>query len=195
MAYTVDDKFIIKRADVETIVREVCVSYAHLRRSFLTAYSYLNKQLDDGDLASAVCSLMETFALPSNFCTRVRYNAKGLSPAAVAAMEMDFTRNNHPLSGTLLFVESKTAVIQTPRYRLIHVIAHELAHARMFLDKHPRRTSEFGTDVLALMVTGDAKGLPEHMQTLTGFYGYIRPDLNQAVFRALRQHSEKIYLP
>ena len=72
MAYTVDDKFIIKRADVETIVREVCVSYAHLRRSFLTAYSYLNKQLDDGDLASAVCSLMETFALPSNFCTRVR---------------------------------------------------------------------------------------------------------------------------
>ncbi len=43
MAYTVDDKFIIKRADVETIVREVCVSYAHLRRSFLTAYSYLNK--------------------------------------------------------------------------------------------------------------------------------------------------------
>ena len=190
-----DDKLSIQESDVEKIVRKICVSYAHLRRSFLSSYAQVNKELDQGNVTAAVEILIRVFKFPVGFCKRIGFNTKGLPETAVASMLLQSVGNkSRPFSGTLLFVQDKQTVIKVPRYRLIHIIAHEFSHARLFLDLHELCESEFATDTLALLVTGDADGFAKNMQSLEGVYGYIRPDLYPALFRAMKKYSEVVYL-
>lgn len=192
---TINDSQTIRACEVEEIVRKLCVSYAHLRRVFFSHYSCINQQLNEGDVTGAVKTLIDVYKLPQGFTRRVGFRVRGLPNEALAVMRMDLKFPEMvPVCADLLFRYPKEEVLAMPRYRLIHIIAHELTHARMFLDQHALAHSEFATDVVALMVTGDAKGHCENMSHFLGYYGYIRSDLYDEVFRCLGSYAERMYL-
>jgi len=77
---------------------------------------------------------------------------------------------------------------------ILHIIAHELAHARMAIDAHKLRHSEFATDVLALLVTGTSKGYNEFMTSTFVQHGYIRRELLGEIYHCLSKYSDTIYM-
>ena len=190
-----NDRHSMKLEDVEGVVRKLCVSYALVRRSFIKNESNINQMLDNGDLTQAVSALGKVFHLPPAFRKRVGYNAKKIGPNALAAMHMKVHRfYGVPVSGHMLFLESKEVALRQPRYRLLHMIAHELSHARMYLDRHELATSEFATDLLAMLVMGNASDFRTYLNPLGAEYGYVRPSLYDEVFKSMEKYYDKIYL-
>jgi len=188
----INDSNNIQKKDVELIVRKLCVSYSQIRRSFRKSEAQINHVLDKGDPTTAIQLLADTYHLPDGFVQRVGYSAKINSLAALQS-EFDFVRNR-VIKCTVYFQDSRTGVLTMPRYRFIHMVAHELSHARMQKDMHSLRTSEFATDVLAILATGDSKGYTTSMLDDHIEYGYIRRDLLNELFRCLGLYAERIYL-
>jgi hypothetical protein len=178
---------------VELIVRELSVSYSQVRRSFIKQKQDIDNALDNGDLTESVRLLGKVYNLPNGFVQRVGYSAKIKSPAI---LQSDFDAvGQRFLRCTVYFRDSRAELLNIPRYRLLHMAAHELAHARMQKDMHPLRTSEFATDVLAVLVMGSSNGYLTHMIDERMRLGYIRHDLLDEVFRCLGQYAESMYLP
>lgn len=188
----VNDTDTIKKSDIEGIVRRLCVAYAHLRRSFRKNEVHISNIIKNGDLTGAIQLLAEIYQLPNGFIERVGYSAKIDSPAALQS-EIDIFRGK-VVKCTVYFQDSRTTLLSIPRYRFLHMTAHELAHARMQKDGHRFKTSEFATDILALVVMGDSKGYTSSMLDDHVRYGYIRRDLLEEVFRCLGLYAERIYL-
>ena len=193
--YAINDREMVTEKQAKIMTRKICVSYAQVRRSFMRKQTEINKLIDQSDVTGAIKLTIDAYQLPKQFSKRVGYSAKSLPTTAVAAMQLK-TRigTTRPIAGTLLFARSKSDVIAMPRYRLIHVIAHELAHARLNLDDHELMRSEFAVDVLALLVSGNAHEFSDNMKDSVSEYGYIRPDLHCTVFATLHRHAENIYL-
>ncbi len=188
----VNDSASIEHKDVEAIVRKLCVSYADVRRSFLQRSSKITKAIETNDVTEAVRLMVKVYRLPPKFLRRVGYSAKMQPPAALHT-QFDPIRQQ-PLSGVMYFQASKQSLGKEPTYRLVHIIAHELAHARMQFDRHSLKRSEFATDVLAVLVSGDSAGYQNAMVRSDVQYGYIRRDLLQEVFRCLNRYSAAVYL-
>ena len=189
-----NDTFTIKHDSVESYVRLLCVSYSDIRRSYLRNAPDINRTLDAGDVTSAIKQMVRVYKLPSGLVRRVGYSARIQYPAA---MHIEFTVDLSCITScTLLFRESQKSLLSLSRYELLHIVGHELAHARMYHDKHQFHQSEFATDILALLVTGDSRGYRKnmvrdfiHMQS-----GYLRQDLLPELFRCLDMYAERIYL-
>lgn len=188
----VNDSESVKKNEVETIVRKLSVSYSHIRRSFRKKEKDINLALDNSNVTAAIQILAQVYRLPSGFVKRVGYSAKIKSPAALNS-QFDFVRNR-VIECTVYFQDSKAGLLRIPRYRFLHMTAHELAHARMQRDIHPLHTSEFATDVLALLATGDSKGYTDAMVNDYIQYGYIRRELLDELFRCLNMYADRIYL-
>lgn len=188
----VDDTDTIRKSDVEKIVRRLCVSYSHIRRSFRKSEGLISDTLAKGDLTTAIQLLAESYQLPNGFVERVGYSAKITAPAALQSQFNSFS--GKVIKCTVYFQDSRTRLLSMPRYRFLHMTAHELAHARMQKDCHPLRTSEFATDILALLVTGDSKGYTSNMLDDYVQYGYIRRELLEEVFRCLGLYADSIYM-
>jgi len=194
-----DDTFEIKKPEVETIVRKLSVTYNRFRFSFLKMEKAVDAALDAGDVTLAINVIIKVYQLPKDLIPKVGYSAK-ISSIAMLVTETDVIWNlasgsfNSKVRCKLLLRASKCELLGEPRYRLKHIIGHELSHARMAIDGYVYRDSEFVTDVLALLVTGNYKGYADHLVTATGQYGYIRSDIRGEVFRCLALYSERIYL-
>lgn len=187
-----DDSLSIKRNEVEAIVRKLSVSYSHIRRSFRKREQEINTTLDSGDITAAIQLLAEVYRLPKRFVKRVGYSATIRSPATLHS-QLDLVCNR-VIECTVYFQDSKAELLRMPRYHFLHMTAHELAHARMQLDAHPLHISEFATDVLALLATGDSKGYIDTMVNDYIQYGYIRRDLLNETFHYLSMYADRIYL-
>jgi hypothetical protein len=192
MFKVVNDSATVLRKDVGTIVRELCVSYSDLRRSFSSSRHEIEAAIDAGEVTEAVKLMVKVYRLPPRFLQRIGYSAKINGEAALHTMidPIQFK----PVRGVMYFRFSRAKLSTEPSYRLMHMIAHELTHARMRFDMHPHMLSEFATDVVALLVTGDSAGYQKAMICSTGQYGYIRPDLHHEVFRCLNDYSDAVYL-
>lgn len=188
----VDDSQSITRDQVEGIVRTLCVSYAHVRRSFIANHTVIERALDDGDTTQVVQLVADVFKLPKKYLKRIGYSANMPHPAMMETEEELFT--GRPVSGTLYFQQSKVDLLKMPSYRLLHIIAHELTHARMTIDKHKLRRSEFAVDVTALLVSGNSKEYGTSMLSPFVQYGYIRRELLDEIYRCLSKYSPVIYL-
>jgi hypothetical protein len=188
----VNDTYEIHKSDVEMIVRRICVSYSHIRRSFRKSERLISDTLANGDVTTAIQLLSENYLLPNGFVERVGYSAKITAPAALHSQFN--SSSGRVIKCTVYFQDSRTALLSMPRYRFLHITAHELAHARMQKDNHPLRTSEFATDILALLVTGDSKGYTSNMLDDYVQYGYIRRELLEEVFRCLGLYADSVYL-
>lgn len=182
----------IRKNDVEKIVRKLCVSYSHIRQSFIRSERFISDTLEKGDLTGAIQLLSEIYQLPNGFVQRVGYSAK-IDCRATLQSEFD-SHSGKTIRCTVYFQDSRTGLLDMPRYRFLHMTAHELAHAKMRKDTHPLRTSEFATDILALLVTGDSKGYAASMLDDEIQFGYIRRDLLEEVFRCMNLYAERIYL-
>lgn len=189
VSFGVNDMHLITYQQVPDIVRPLCVSYARLRPRFLTSESRIKRELDNGDLDGAVQLLLDVFDIPDQLFQKIGYNAAHLPAHTLAAIRMYHTASDDRLvCANLIFSKSKAQVLQTPRRQLIQTLAHELAHARMYHDRHVLRESEFATDVLALLVTGSAGDYDPI------YAGYIRKGLYQTVLRSLHTYGEVVYL-
>jgi len=188
----VDDSDSVTSDQVERIVRTLCVSYSHVRRSFVRNHGAVNVALKEGDVNEAVLLLARCYRLPGGFLKRIGYSAKMSAPAALQTRVDFFTKR--PLSSTLYFQQSKEELCRMPHYMILHIIAHELAHARMAIDAHKLRHSEFATDVLALLVTGTSKGYNEFMTSTFVQHGYIRRELLGEIYHCLSKYSDTIYM-
>jgi len=194
-SFAIDDRNTITEKQAMVMTLDICVSYAWIRKVFMCKQTEINELIDSGDLTGAIKLIIGLYRLPNQFIKRVGYSAKSLPITATAAMQLETpVGSTRPIAGTLLFTASKPDVTSIPRYRLLHVITHELAHARMNLDDHKLRHSEFATDVLALLVSGNAQDFSDQMNDVFMEYGYIRPDLYRTVFATLHRHAENIYL-
>ena len=187
-----DDSGSIKKEEVETIVRELSVSYSHIRRSFQESIHRIDAYLDAGDVTSAIQLFARTYSLPRGYVKRVGYSAKIDSPAALI-FQFDLLKHR-VVKCTVYFQDSKTDLLKLPRYRFLHMVAHELAHARMALDLHSLRLSEFATDVLAVLTTGNSREYTKTMFADHIQYGYIRADILDELFRCLNLYAERIYI-
>lgn len=194
------DRDHIHTKQVAGIVRDLCVSYSLLRRSFLQRLTEIDHKLEGGDITGLIREMIHIYNLPHRFIKQVGYNAKISAPAM---LQMEFVGSNQrPQSSTLYFRSAQKALTTEKRYLLLHMIAHELAHARLHLDVHTHRLSEFTTDVLALLVTGDADSFSATMQAVrvSGHslrieeHGYIRPELQPEVYRCLQRYVDTVYL-
>ncbi|MEX0917526.1 MAG: hypothetical protein WDZ93_00025 [Candidatus Paceibacterota bacterium] len=188
----INDRDSIQKSGVEAIVRKLCVSYSHIRRSFQKNEESINSALDKGDVTRAVQLLAQTYRLPGKFVRRVGYSAKINSPAALQS-QLSIT-HGQVLECDIFFQDSKAGLLNIPRYRLLHMTAHELSHARMQKDAHPLHVSEFATDVLALLVTGYSKGYVDTMVSDYIHYGYIRSELLNELFRCLGLYADRVYI-
>jgi len=192
----VNDKNSIVECDVDKIVRHLCVSYAQIRIEFARNIRLINLALDQNDVTTVIKIMRRVFDLPSGFVKKVGYSAK---IEAIAMLRIEY----HPVSGlplqsTMYFQKSCVELCKMPRYRLLHVIGHELSHARMHIDNHKYRPSEFATDVLSLIATGSSVDYVKHMREQTADYileyGYIRTDLFDALFCSLDKYASVAYL-
>jgi len=192
----VNDSETIQKNEVDAIVRKLCVSYSGIRRMFSLRESAINLALDEQKVTEAIRYMVKVYGLSTEFVKRVGYSASIPSPAA---LQMEFLGiNPKPVRGTMFFQQARISLCDMPRYRLLHIIAHELAHARMYYDMHELSKSEFATDVLALLATGNAREYSENMHAETSYYveqhGYIRHELHEEVFRCLAKYAPAIYL-
>ena len=188
----VDDSDFVSYEQVEGIVRSLCVSYAHVRRSFLQNQNTITAALKAGEVKEAVLLLSAGYRLPRSILKGIGYSKK---MSAIASLNMEVeTFSGRLLRSTMYFQQSKVDLCEMPQYRLLHIIAHELAHARMHIDRHKLQRSEFATDVLALLVTGNSKGYDEAMIEPFARYGYIRSELLDEVYRCLAKHADVIYM-
>ncbi len=192
----VDDSKTIQRDEVDAIVRKLCVSYSSIRRSFFLSETTINLALDEKKVTKAVDCMAKVYGFNTEFVKRVGYSA---SIQSFAAFHLKYIGMNPvPVQGTILFQQSRISLCGMPRYSLLHIIAHELAHGRMYCDLHELSTSEFATDVLALLVAGNARGFSKNMYIANpchfARYGYIRPELHEEVFRCLAKYAPVIYL-
>lgn len=194
------DRDTIKSTEVEAIVRALCISYSLQRRSFQAKFSQIENTLVNGEVTKVIKVMSQVFRLPEQFIKRVGYAASIQNPSMIR-ME-SFGVNRPPYQAELYFSSSRPELAKNNQYLTLHMIAHELSHARLYLDRHPLRFSEFATDVLALLVVGEARGFSSSMSIRTfgpnGFeaeeIGYIREDIQPEVFRCLGRFSETIYL-
>lgn len=187
-----DDRDIVKLTEVEEIVRILCVSYSHIRRSFIQNENEINTLLKDGDVNKVIGILIRVYGLPKGFIKRIGYSAKIDAAAALQLKVEIFT--GKPLGGTVYFKYSQSDLCKISPYLVLHMMAHELAHARMAIDCHKLQYSEFATDILALLATGNSKGYDKHMTSPFVQYGYIRTDLLDELYRHLARYLEIIYL-
>ncbi len=192
LKFAVNDMSIIRVEDVEKIVRNLCVTYHWIRRSFKNNEAKINHLCDNGSISAAIQLMTKVFGLPDGFVRRVGYSANINSPAMLST-EIDML-TNRPIACTVLLQSSKTDLQKMCRYLVLHMLAHELAHARMRLDRYYMQKSEFATDVLAVLVTGSSKGYSEAMIDEAVQWGYIRRELLPEVFRCLALYAERIYL-
>ncbi len=192
----INDAHTMKPSQVDDLVREIAIPYSALRATFTRKYAEITDDLDHDDVVACIDRLITIFQLPKGFCQRVGFSAKQLVDGAAAGMLIRSSYlTGKPLEGTLVFRDSKTTLLrETPRYRLIHMIAHELAHVRLQLDAHPWEQSEFATDVLALLATGNAEGFMRHMYVPAGQYGYIRKELVPLVLKAMHRYADILYV-
>lgn len=188
----VDDSDTMKKGDVEAVVRKLCVSYHLLRRSFKSKELKINDLVNKGEVTEAIQLMANVFKLPQGFVKRVGYSAKIFSPAALHSNFELFT--TRLIDCTVYFRSSKAEMQRMCRYLMLHMVAHELAHARMRKDVHSFRTSEFATDVLAVLVIGSSKSYTEAMVNDYVQHGYIRRELLPEVFRCLNLYADNIYL-
>lgn len=188
----IDDSESVTHDQVEGIVRALCVSYSHVRRSFFKKHTVILSALNDGDVTEVVLLVAECYDLPKGYLKRIGYSAKMPDPAMMETERELFTGKH--LGGTLYFQQSKVDLCKMPRYRLLHIIAHELTHARMAIDAHKLKRSEFAVDVTALLVAGNSKGYNESMTSPFVQYGYIRRELLDEIYRCLAKYSPVIYL-
>ncbi len=188
----VDDSATIRSGDVEAVVRKLCVSYHFARRSFNKYERKINTLIDSGDVTGAIQLMTNVYRLPSGFVRRVGYSAKIPAPAALNTKTALFT--DDAITSTVYFRSSKADLQKMSRYLFLHMVGHELAHARMNRDKHVLSQSEFATDVLAVLVTGNSRGYTEAMVSDTVRFGYIRRELLPEVFRCLGLYADRIYL-
>ncbi len=195
-----NDRDTIRENQVEGIVRDICVSYSLLRRSFLKRFAYIDAKLSQGDISAVVTEMISIYKVPKGFIKRIGYAAKIDSPAMLQMVRLNYAER--PQSAELFFQASKEGLTRENHYLVLHMIAHELAHARLYLDGHRHRHSEFATDVLGLMVVGDSVNHSAIMTTVqidgyvayTSEYGYIRQELRQEVYRCLKKYTDTVYL-
>jgi hypothetical protein len=195
-----NDRETTKKSEVELIVRDICISYSQFRPAFSSQLSLVEKKLASGDVTDVVQLLTKVFRLPPDFIKRVGYSANIVSPAM---LRMDFySPDKPPYQAELYFSSNRASLAKGHFYLTLHMIAHEFAHARMYLDQHALRYSEFATDVLALLVVGSAHDYSSTMLNhriegraiVTDIYGYIRSDIQPEVYRCLSRFAETIYL-
>jgi hypothetical protein len=188
----VNDRNTITFAQIEGIVRAVCVSYSLVRRSFLEQQPIIEEALKNGDVSEAVVLLAKCYQLPAGLVKRVGYAANISCPAMIITRRE--CASGRLLSCELYFRQSKQDLCAMPQYKLLHAIAHELAHARLIMDKHSLVLSEFAVDITALLVTGNSKGYNEFVASDDILYGYIRAELLGEIYRCLAKYSSVIYL-
>lgn len=190
------DTYTITFDEVESIVRQISVSYAHIRRSYLQHVSEIDNLLDAGKINQTVLCLRHVYGLPTGFIKSILYKQKLNGLAQIQFFGDPLTRHYH--YAHIEFKDNKADLLQQPRYRLIHMIAHELAHARLKIDRHPLERSEFATDILALVATGYKSGYDKAMLVrdgnLSGQYGYIRRELLYEVYRCLNMYADRFYM-
>lgn len=175
----------------EEITKELCVYYSLLHRSFLKKYAEIQQSYEQRDISEVINLYLKVFGIPQGFCTRVGYSSTKISQKGFAAMSLKFFLGTEkPVSGDIIFSVAKADLFQYSSCFIQNVIAHEISHARLFLDGHRLRQSEFATDVLALLVTG-CRDL--HQQRSPVGY-YIRPDLRATICRTIERHLDIIYL-
>ncbi|MEY3784031.1 MAG: hypothetical protein RLZZ230_353 [Candidatus Parcubacteria bacterium] len=188
----VDDGNSIERNQVEEIVRALCVSYSQIRCSFFQNQPAINVALASGDITKVVQIMAECYKIPKGFLKQIGYSAK-ISSVAQIIFKVDVLACR-TLGCTMYFQKTKVELCKGSDYLLFHMIAHELAHARLRLDSHALCNSEFATDVLAVLVIGNRKGHCSVIINQYEQYGYIRKELVTELFRCLEKYSGVIYL-
>ncbi len=196
---SINDAHSVTSSDASRVVRDLCISYTSIRRTFLVTYNDIHEAFEDGNI-TRIAKLMESvFGLPSGFVKKVGFSATisgGKFDTALAGMLFSHRHpDNLPLDGTLLFKDSKEVVCRYSEALVLHTIAHEYSHARLRLDGHLLRNSEFATDILAIIATGTTERYLENIHKSGTTVGYIREALFEVVFTALAKHADTIYLP
>ena len=193
--YAIDDTYTVTETEVAGIVRTLCISYSSIRRSFLAKYSEIHNSLEKGDTTETARLMGSVFNLPSNFLKKVGYSA---TIEEVASVQLSFKGpeglNGTPFECILLFRNSKSSLCKKSQPFILHAIAHELSHARLILDRHTLRHSEFATDVLAVIATGTPERYFGSVVKPGHRCGYIRPELYKVLFVNLLKHVSTIYL-
>jgi hypothetical protein len=196
-----NDRDSLQRSEVEVIVRHLSVSYSLLRRAFQQRYTTIIGLLESGDVTAVVGEMVQVFGLPKGFVTRVGYAAKIASPAEVQLAFKGFT--DTLVSAEIYFKHTKAELASLSEHSVpLVMIAHEVAHIRLYLDRHPLRFSEFATDTLAHLVTSDITSIAQpklirwldHGLTTTDSIGYVRLELRPELARHIERYGSTIYL-
>ena len=189
-----DDRDLVKARDIQWMAPYILDSFrttASLYQHWLKNFQSLWTEGRLDQIERAMCNNVFGFAIG---VISVEHDATMNSDDESAAFDMTFDASGNLEEAKILFPGPQVLKYSIYGfYEHVFRLSHELAHIRMVQDEHVCRLSEVATDMVALMVMGS----PARHCKLAGRdvqFGYIRPDLCDAVYQALELQKEPGYV-